>query len=517
MSGIGKVPEVIMVDGDRGGNGGGSKIGAEREKSRKDTRPEGPYTVMKNNNIKAPGTGKGKVTSEKEKMAIKAATAIRGTPYRDITEATWLLIQNNMAYVCEYVREVSKEKNHLEEQLQQQNHTGSNIPNGIPPRNPTWASIIGSNSTNAVGAETASAEIKSQENRKAKALTIRIENQEQRKMVAGLTSEQIISQLKTGQLPNTQQIIAARELKSGDISLQMASVEAREALEKEEAWLKNLAISTKILKQSFPLLVHGVCIAAVDTTDQKKVIEEISRKNRVLHPGLEIRKITWPKWATREKAPGVPKKYSSLLIEVATAEMGNRILEEGLIEGSQLKMCVKYNRDGDLVQCFNCHKYDHMTMNCENPTKCGKCAGNHNTKDHPELDRTEICTVCKRTGHPAWSDKCAIRRQKFQKIQQKRSFQSTKFPTGNRIERPIDKGDGYTVVQKKRKAGEPIPENASTNIRPRVGRPGNSIRLLTRETNQPEIDIGSFTNRSNAETQFTGMEILTKAPVQPQW
>jgi len=40
-------------------------------------------------------------------------------------------------------------------------------------------------------------------------------------------------QLRTKQIPNTQQIIAARELKSGDISLQIATIEIKEALKKE--------------------------------------------------------------------------------------------------------------------------------------------------------------------------------------------------------------------------------------------------------------------------------------------
>ena len=316
--------------------------------------------------------------------------------------------------------------------------------------------------------------------------------------------------LKTSQLPNTQQIIAARELKSGDISLQTASVEAREALEKEGTWLKSLADSTRILRQSFPLLVHGVCIAAVDTTNQEASIKEIVRKNQILHSGLEIMKISWPKWATKEKIAGVPKRYSSLLIEVATPEMGNRILEEGLLEGGQLKSCTRYNREGELVQCFKCQRYGHMTMNCNNSAKCGKCAGEHNTRDHKDSHGDkENCTVCGKAGHPAWSSKCSIRRQKTQGAQQKRASQDIKFSTGKRIERIADRGDGFTIIQgtNKRRAVESITNSAGA--RPRIGRPPNSTKLLAREANQTGITIDSFTKAGTSPdpVSLSGTEI----------
>lgn len=154
-------------------------------------------------------------------------------------------------------------------------------------------------------------------------------------------------------------------------------------------------------------------------------------------------------------------------------------------------------------------------MNCNNLAKCGKCAGEHNTRDHKDSHGDEEnCTVCGKAGHPAWSGKCLIRRQKTQGIQQKRASQDNKSLTGKRIERIADRGDGFTIVQgtNKRKAVESMIN--STGARPRICRPPNSTKLLAREANQSGINVNSFTKAGTSPdpVSFSGTEMANARP-----
>ena len=178
MSGASKLPDVVMGDGDGGKGGKEGKTAGTRGETRRETRSEPIKTSNeKGDSIKA---------SPWVKLAIEAAKAIQKTPYEDITEATWTLIQSNMAYILEHITEVNKEKEQLEKQLQQsQKHIASGSSSRSTSGTTTWASIAGSSlrSLSTTGTETASAAICGQKNRKAKALTIRIEDKEQRETV----------------------------------------------------------------------------------------------------------------------------------------------------------------------------------------------------------------------------------------------------------------------------------------------------------------------------------------------
>lgn len=67
------------------------------------------------------------------------------------------------------------------------------------------------------------------------------------------------------------------------------------------------------------------------------------------------------------------------------------------------------------LRCFNCQRFGHHKANCTLPTKCGICAGSHETekciKMHKEGGTTTAkCPNCHRPHH-AWNKSCTARRE----------------------------------------------------------------------------------------------------------
>lgn len=96
-----------------------------------------------------------------------------------------------------------------------------------------------------------------------------------------------------------------------------------------------------MLRQTFPVLVHGIHKKAINVENQTASKENIQRQNETLHPGMEIIATSWPKFALRSKEDGTTKERSSLILKLATSEMTNRVLQERLIEGHNLLTCEK--------------------------------------------------------------------------------------------------------------------------------------------------------------------------------
>lgn len=130
-----------------------------------------------------------------------------------------------------------------------------------------------------------------------------------------------------------------RQLQSGDLLMQAATVESREQLERTTGWEKLLFQLAKVLKQTFLVLMHGVRLEAVCQGHKTETAEKIQRQNKKYHPGLEILKMSWPRWAKGARSDRLSKQYSSLLVDLATPEAANEAVEKGLVEGYQLKTC----------------------------------------------------------------------------------------------------------------------------------------------------------------------------------
>ena len=79
--------------------------------------------------------------------------------------------------------------------------------------------------------------------------------------------------------------------------------------------------------------MHGVKLEAVPKGQEQQAAERIARQNEKYHPGMEISQVSWPRWAKGNKDDGIPKLYSSLLVELTTSETANKVVEKEMVKG----------------------------------------------------------------------------------------------------------------------------------------------------------------------------------------
>ena len=95
----------------------------------------------------------------------------------------------------------------------------------------------------------------------------------------------------------------------------------------------------------------------------------------------------------------------------------SQVLREGINKANDklvmgISSCKVYDRR-QIRRCFNCQKFGHLAAKCTTPRtpSCGKCSGDHNTKECTSINRG--CINCKRenldhSSHSAFYHKCPV-------------------------------------------------------------------------------------------------------------
>lgn len=116
-------------------------------------------------------------------------------------------------------------------------------------------------------------------------------------------------------------------------------------------------------------MVHGMRLAAIDCSKQQEAIKEIMGQNKYLRGPIEILHVRWPRSAVKKG-----RAVACLIMDTASPEQANLLINKRLLFDSELKQCELYHGDCRLTQCFNCQKYGHTTNVCRATRKCGLCA-----------------------------------------------------------------------------------------------------------------------------------------------
>lgn len=106
-------------------------------------------------------------------------------------------------------------------------------------------------------------------------------------------------------------VIAAKQLKSGDVVLHTRQRQRRTLLKStEDEWVKVLRTTARVIEPMYGVIVHGVRTnkESINTDNQERAIEKIESENGVLHEGA---KVTYVGWLTKE---GRRKTASSLTL-----------------------------------------------------------------------------------------------------------------------------------------------------------------------------------------------------------
>ncbi|KAI1005374.1 hypothetical protein K3495_g2840 [Podosphaera aphanis] len=227
---------------------------------------------------------------------------------------------------------------------------------------------------------------------------------------------------------------------NGQVKVFFTGEETRQMMEKHKDWAQKLSPTAQIAIPNYQVLVHDMPL-----TFDPEQLKELRNANLLYIQGITIRKAAWLK---KTKQPG--KKASSLIVWFDRAEQADIAISKGIMWKFELKATEIFRSGFRLMQCFNCQKYGHIAKVCTANSKCGNCAGEHNTRVCPGKQDVR-CSNCARK-HKAWDQICPVRiAAKAKTVWNRTQDPGRHTAPENQLRDP--EGDWQIVGSRKRRAG----------------------------------------------------------------
>jgi hypothetical protein len=234
------------------------------------------------------------------------------------------------------------------------------------------------------------------------------------------TRQQVETAIRDNVQTKAIKVVAAHQLKSGDIQIFTSSTAEATRLKEDKGWLRGLGENAEVIVPTYGVIVHGIHTSSINIKDQKATIQQMLADNYTVIPHA---KISYIGWLTKE---ATSKRASSIVVEFTEPEMANAIIYAGMAWDGQIHQCQLYDRACRIKQCFRCYNYGHIGTQCNASQVCGYCAERHETKHCQQKGVegfTPRCAVCK-GGHTAWSNACPARRKEMRRVEQAKEIRS---------------------------------------------------------------------------------------------
>ena len=145
-----------------------------------------------------------------------------------------------------------------------------------------------------------------------------------------------------------------------------------------DQWLPKLSSQLHYIPRTYPVIVHGV-----PTTFVPPHINEESGDLVALFCEQNTDIIICPA-ALQQAAflacghgPAPHKSHGSVILYFTDCEMANKSIDCHIALGGRLLPTAKFVPPP--LQCYNCQHMGHPARYCKTATRCGCCAGNHDT------------------------------------------------------------------------------------------------------------------------------------------
>lgn len=258
--------------------------------------------------------------------------------------------------------------------------------------------------------------------RKAREITIKIRDPKDQQHLSDKPNKEVTEALRR----TAPTVIGINRLASGDVRVTTNTPAERRKLQDDTTWMKVLGESAAVSRRTYRVMVPGVRMRAVDTSQQEEAIQHLQTINAGLHQELKITRVGWSTRATREG-----KTFSSLSVDVETPAMANKLINQGILIDFELKYCEKYTPPPmSTNRCHNCQNYGHFHKVCKKAPICGHCAGNHVSYDCDGKEKAERhqCAVCGERGHTVWADSCRLKQQAQQRALKAKALRARVYP-----------------------------------------------------------------------------------------
>ena len=233
--------------------------------------------------------------------------------------------------------------------------------------------------------------------------------------------ERVTAAIRSNEGTKFIKVVAAHQLKSGDIQAFMSTAAEVDLLQKEQGWLRGLGENAELVQPTFGVIVHGVATNSMNMKEQESIVEQILADNYTVIPKAEISHIGW---LTRESTF---KRASSIVVEFKDPAAANAVIYAGMVWNGQIHQCQLYDRTCRLKQCFRCYNYGHIGTQCNATQTCGYCSELHETKSCIRKEAegfTPKCAVCK-GSHNAWNTACPARKQEVERVERAKQNRNT--------------------------------------------------------------------------------------------
>ncbi|KAL9575997.1 MAG: hypothetical protein Q9212_007483 [Teloschistes hypoglaucus] len=327
---------------DSGGGGGEGREGGRKDAMGPQSPPTPPTTPDPTRAQREDKRWDEKLKAEGEGLA-STARLMKSLELGDLSPKTWAVVADAWQRALDYVQTVKECREGDKSRIQTLETRNKELEAGLTrPKQVggSWARVAASGtqtqgkpppqmvaggSLNGRG----SMNMKKLDNSKMRRVTVQIRDEKEREAAKKADKEDLVKTFRNPANEATKDIVAAFTKPSGEVILVTATVEAREALEKRREWASIKYPSAEVRRQTFPVVVHGVRRAAINTERQTETIAKIVEANKVLHPGLQVDRVWWPASASRPGPSGYEKTASSLVLELVTPEEVNEVVRKG--------------------------------------------------------------------------------------------------------------------------------------------------------------------------------------------
>lgn len=291
---------------------------------------------------------------------------------------------------------------------------------------------------------------------------IRIHDEEEKKEISKLTSEELVKKI------GRTEVIGARKMVNGQVKVYFTGQETKEQMEINKDWTLKLAATAQVATPTYQVLVHDMPLSFEPGNPEH--LKSIQSANELYIMGMKIDRAAWLK---KNKNPS--KTTGSLIVWFNQAEQADKAISKGIMWGYELKATEIFKSGFRAMQCYNCQRYGHMARNCTANSKCGHCAHEHNTRECPGKQEAR-CSNCGRK-HASWHPSCPIRIAAKARATQNRIQDPGRFI----VREAIQDDDWQIVGSRKRRVGttgtQVVGADGEIIERRGPGRPRGSIKM----------------------------------------
>jgi hypothetical protein len=150
---------------------------------------------------------------------------------------------------------------------------------------------------------------------------------------------------------------------------------------------------------SYAIVVHGVPTSKLNEKADCGAISEIEKGNSM--PAGCITKVTNLR---RKEKRG--RQSRSIILYLNDRQQAKKSTEKGIFIDYAPYVVERFCPQSQITQCYKCYAYGHQAASCKHHERCGKCGGNHGTK---ECETTKPHCIHCAGNHEAWHSQCPAR------------------------------------------------------------------------------------------------------------